>query len=623
MMIQSFIRAGAFRAALLVCLGLAPLATYAESDSAEPARWAPADALFYLGLTEVEKIFEDYQQSPDFKLLTDPAFRDSSAESAMIAMFIEKLQQRVAALLKTEPDQLRLPFRGPLAIYGNAAPGAKSEDAEIVLVARIGDAELMRRYYDTILTRFKQQGGGKFATESVGEYTIDTFVADAPKPESEDGKSDTDPEAPNPEDALDESGLDPEALAARVEKSLDEVFSGDNLPARLAACVAGDRFIAARSAEEIRAVLRRDKQGENLAEGDDHKLLVREFKPTGRIRFYLNLPRLFRIAEEQMKDDPAERENLERLGLSAFRGVIGHMNYDPRQGESRMEALLQMTSERSGLAGLLSFDNRPTAPPAAVTNAMQSYLMLNVSIPKLLTEIEKMVRQFDPAGADQMRESLEKVPDPSDPDKQINLRAEFLQHLREPLTFRLGFSRSGGPQSARLLVSSGHSDRSAINRMLARFAGMLTQRESRGAQCYDIAMIQMTLAAGADELFFGTAAAVDAALESAGGDALAESAPYRRLAEHLAEKSWLMMYIDQRAMSEALIETMTKQGEEEPSFTPSAMLTEAMRESQLGPAGGDREKARRLLRYKGQAAFTLTTTERGILVRAAALDGKE
>ena len=550
-------RAPFWLAASLALVTFCPAPAQTEKKTeVDPAEWVPADAVVYLGVTDVAQTWADFQKTAGYKLMEDETVADAVPGFSLFGPAIKKLQERVAKTLDVQPAQLKNPFTGPLAFYLAASPGGKFKDLEPGLIARVGDTSLLQKYYETAVTKLKETT--KHSTDSVGSTTIDVFTKD----ESEGGKKDRAKGPPGGPPGEDETepfgpgglrmGESPEKMA---EDFVNRLLAAENLPPTLAACLTEDRLIVAGSAEQVRAILKRDKDAASLAGTDDHKALLRQLKPVGSVHFQVNLPRIIELARAEAKEADAKDFStwLKVLGAEGLRSAVGHLRVGASSYDSKFELLFLMSGERSGLAKILSMDNQRVAPPAFVSGEACLYVGANLNASKLLDDVERMLRQTDPDKADELQKSMQEVALPS--GDKIDIRKEFLDHITGPLTVALSFTQPLGPQCARLLVTLGQRDQSAMTRFLTAFAPLLQPRDLRGTQVFDLAMAPgISVAASSDRLLLGSAAAVESGLQPAAGPALAESEGWRRAARQVPEEAWLAVYFDQRALLTTALE---------------------------------------------------------------------
>ena len=619
-------RASLWLAASLALVTLCPAPAQTEKKTeVDPAEWVPADAVVYLGITDVARTWADFQKTAGYKLMEDETVADAVPGFSLFGPAIKKLQERVAKTLDVQPAQLKNPFAGPFAFYLTAPPGGKFKDLEPGLVARVGDTSLLQKYYETAVTKLKEST--KHSTDSVGSPTIAVFT----KEESEGGKKGRAKglEGAPPGEGEDETepfgpgGLRMgESSEKMAEDLINRLLAAENLPPTLAACLSEDRLIVAGSAEQVRAILKRDKDAASLAGTDDHKALLRQLKPVGSVHFQVNLPRIIELARAEAKEADAKDFStwLKVIGAEGLRSAVGHVRVGASSYDSKFELLFLMSGERSGLAKILSMDNQRVAPPAFVSGDACLYVGANLNASKLIDDVERMVRQTDPDKADEFQKSMQEVTLPS--GDKIDVRKEFLDHVTGPLTVALSFTQPLGPQCARLLVTLGQRDQSAMTRFLTAFAPLLQPRDLRGTQVFDLAMAPgMSVAASSDRLLLGNAAAVESGLQPAAGPALAEAEGWRRAARQVPEEAWLAIYLDQRALLTTALELAKIK--EELAAGPAdagAMVLQGMFGGLL--AGADDAKLkqfRKLLKYTGRTIFTVATTPEGVRVTSVDL----
>jgi hypothetical protein len=600
---------------IVLAVGVVHIA-YGQSEKraeVDPAEWAPADAIAYLGITDIAQTWSDFKNTASYKLISDDVAGQIPGASVFRPL-IKGLEERLAKMLDVDASQLRNPFAGPLTFYIAVPRGGKSEDLEPGLIAGIGDAALLRKYYDSAVGKLKEVA--KHSTESAGTYTIDIFTR---TDEPSDRKRATPEEKEDRE--LEELGPGAPPLGKPVDKlideELDEWFRPENAPRTLAACLTEERLIVAATPERVRAILRREKGRESLADTADHKDLLRHLKPLGTVHFQVDLPRVLELAKaETTSADEAKEfaEAVKILGAEGLRSLVGHVRVGASSYDMKMELLFLMSGERSGLAKILSMANQPVTPPAFVPADVCQYLSINLQPGPLMEEIERMARQSSPEAADSFRRMLEEIPLPS--GQTINLRQEFIEHLTGPLTFILNFTQPLGPESPRLLLTLGHRDQSAMARFLGQLAPYLQSRELRGTQVFDLSIVPgVSIAAAPDRLVAGNASALESALQPASGPTLADTNGWRRAARHIPEQAWAVFYTDERAMLNTALE-YAKNKELLAAggmFNPAAFLLQQA----YGPLLTSNDETqmkqfRKLLDYTSKGVLTAATTPQGV-----------
>jgi hypothetical protein len=410
---------------------------------------------------------------------------------------------------------------------------------------------------------------------------------------------------------------------------IDKLFFESHPPETLAACLTDDRLIVGASVDEVKAVLQREQRGKTLAESDDHKALLRNAKPIGNVRLVVNLPQIIEAAKAAAEEEEERDElktKLKIIGADSLGSVVGHWHAGAAGYDSKLEALFLMHGERSGLAKILTMENRPTAPPATVAADSCVYAGLNVKVPELVDEIERLVRVSDPEEADAMRQSLEELELPN--GDKFNPRKDFIAHLRGPFQISLAFAKPLAADSARLLLSIGHRDQNAMNRFLSAMTDTFETREVRGTQLYDSKEQKgFSVAPTSDRLVAGTAKAVAGALEPAAGEPLAGTEAWKQAAKHLPEEAWFTLFIDQRKLMEVALEA-AKSPEQfmAGGFPPDmgSMILMTVTQGLVGEVKAeDQDKARKLLKYSAPTVFTVSTAPDGLRITQIGLKPAE
>ncbi len=607
-------------AVVLLALASAAWAQSAEeSKSFDPASWVPADALVYIGVTDMGRTWEDFQKTAAYKVFQEATKDNAKSEFSVPGAILEKLQEQLAKALDVPQSQLKNPLTGPLAFYLNA-PAGKTDKPELALIARVGDRELMKQYYESATAKLKKSS--KHESERAGSNTIDVFTTE-PDSKKKDASADEDEDAWEEDEEDMGLGASPDKLAAQF---VDKVFSADSLPEKLALCLTDDLLVVSGSADSVKAILRRDND-KSLADTEDHKAFIRLLKPQGTIHVLFNIPRFIEVAKSEASEEQADhlRDVCKILGTDSMRSIVGHVRFAAGAYDSTSEALFLMNGERSGLAKLLSMENRPVAPPSSISVNTPLYVGLNIEVPKLLDEIERMIRSAAPESADNFRKELESMSVPGAPEP-VNGRREFFDHLTGPLTLTLTITKPIAPNCANLLLSLGHKDQSAIAHFFGLMQGMLKARDLRGTQVFDTIMPPgISVAAATDKLYFGNTPGVESALQSDKSDPLVETSVWRRIAKGLPERGWLVLYVDQHqrintaiALAEARDATPAAGG-----FDFGGMLLNTFAGLGETPKPAQVAQVRKIVKYATQGAFTIETTSEGLKMTQVTLKPEE
>ena len=598
-------------AALAIGASVAALAQSDKPAAVDPAEWAPAEAFVYFGVSDVDQVWSGWQKTNAYAMLQDPRFKDHGSGN-LIHTVMDKFQERLAKALGVEAKQLKNPFKGPVAFYLAAPRGGSVKDIQPGLIASVGDAAVMKKYYDNAIAKLKE-ASDKHETVTAGSNAIEVFTRDPNSPPKEDAEESDDDEAEGNEDDLDSSS---NPVVAMVEEQVDDLFSAQSLPPSLAVCLTADRLLVGASADQVKDMLRREKRGDVLADSDDYKSLAKVLKPVGPVRFLVNVPRITELVKPE-GDDLAEYEKgIKTFGVDVMRSLVGTIQIGGENFETRLDAVLLMKGERSGIAKLLSMDNRPIAPAADVSASVFWYAGINLTPSKLIDDIERIVRANDPAAADEMRKQMEAVPLGTS-EETVNLRKDFIDHLKAPLTVQLAFARPIGADSLRGMLAIGQKSRDAMNSLLAKFSAFLKPRDVRGTQVYESAL-GFAVSATSDQLMLGMPAAIEAAVEAKGGNPLADTAAWKAAAKVAPEQAWMVMFSNDQLGMESMIELA--RNKDSAAAGPSAMFNQALMEM-YGITDDEKslDQAKALLKYVGVSIATVSTTEEGVRFTLAGL----
>jgi hypothetical protein len=654
-----------------VAVGLATLLTLASvgntraqsqpTPPVEPAEWAPADALFYLGITDVAGTADALQRMSAQASPGDASASDALSQPDLLGSAVEQLRGRLARVLGVQPPQLKNPFKGPLVLYVGQreslpypSAGSGSEGLEPGLIGQIGDAALARKYYDTIVGKLVQLG--RHETVPAGANTIDLFTGLGQRPEDQAASEEDEFEA------LDREGgsfwsLLADGPGGLLKRALDRLFSPRALPRSLAMCLTEDRLVMAGSADQVKALLEQRKGERSLADTDDHQALLSLPGPIGTVRVLVNLSRIVGMVRASAAGDriaAGQTEDLLKLlGTEHLLSLVGHLDIGAassnrnrdRKGaassasyEWKGELLLRTTGPPSGLVRILGSENRPVTPPPAVTDDVCVFSACNLSLPEVLTEVERLELSGRP---DFLKRLSEEAPPTTLPSGEVfQLRRDFLDHLTGPLTFSFALTGPAKPGCVRALVTLGHGDRSAMLRFLQGLPGLLTPRDWDGTQVFDLIPIPammlpagVSLAATSDRLMLGNTAGVESALRAPVGQSLSESQSWQNIARLVPAEASFVLYIDQRRMLDAVLE-LARHKDELAASQPAGMDIDTLilmdRVESLGPSVRDDLRrstgetavppgVARIRQLAGQAIYTLSTHPNGVRLTAVQL----
>lgn len=591
----------------------AATATAQSERKNDPGAFAPPDALALLGVTDLDEFLDGYRKSAGYKLLQDPAFKDAPGQFNVAHRFIEEFSKRLAKALDTDSEKLKNPFGGTIALMA-LPPGGEAKNPSLVLVAGVKDKVLMREYYTKAVANFKKIADKHESVDFAGG-AIDHFTTREKPADEKDAESEVEFDP----DSLEMSSE--EDVAQVMDKIFGEFFSTDSLPESLATYLTDERFVVALSPDDVKGVFRREKSGETLRDHEDYKSIGRHFESPGPFRLFINLPKVFELANAENPDGFKEMMNI--FGGKCMRSIIGHAGYSSGRYDTRVEAMLLTSGERTGLMKILSPKNRPVAAPDGISADTAMFMTAAINPAEVLEEIERMVRADDPEAADQMRESLDSMT--LGEGEKISPRKDIIENLREPLTFSFGFVKPYSPESPRFTLSIGHRSKPAIERVVEKLRTMvgLLDRDVRGTTVYDApAPFKLSIALTNDSVVFGSTNSVEEALQTGRDAGLAPDPTFKRTLDLAPKEAWLTLYVDGKRLYEGIAELAKHKMslmQQQMTGNIGAGIAYGMAEA-FSPGETDNSAAmRRVAEYQSAGILTVTTTSDGI--RVALLNG--
>ncbi len=591
------------RPAVLCLLTVLLLTTRLPAAENDPARFAPRDAIAYVGIDDLTAFQQQLEQTAMFRLMKDPAAA-ATREMSLFNKIIEQAREGFATALKTEPDKLRNPFGGNLALFMHET--SDPDKPGFAAVIGIKDQAVMREYYAKLLDRFKV-AADSYERVEFSDVALDVFTATTRTPE-------IDPEELGFDPNSDPFSLGDEAMGRMVDATFGQWFSGETLPENLAMCLTEEHLFLGQTADQLRDTIRRGRGAESLTGHDDYTFLLRRFQPGGPLRVFLNVPRL--IARSMADGDP---KMAKAFGLDGFGSLVGYSGFGkPGAYESKSELLLRLRGARTGFPELLSMDNVEIAPGRSVPQEASIYFNLHIQPSRMFDGIVRITRQIDPEMADEMTAGMGPV---DTPDGPLNVRKDILDNLRGPLQFMMLTGRPYAPETMRMLASCGHRDHGAMSRLLEMMRTSLpvplTDRDFEGQTLYEAPIGGMAVCAASDTVLIGSTAAVEARLRGSAGSPLEAGAAWRKAAGHVPEKAWLVIFVDARQMFEAGLALAARRDQvmAMAMTNPAAAAVLGMAESMtLAPQDDKIEQARPLGKYQAASLLTISTDADGLLL---------
>ena len=576
-------------------------------DAVDPASWVPADALFYVGIADVHQLVREIKQTAFAKMMQDPAARDAWGQATGIYRFYQEFRKRLARALGTEPDQLENPFGGPLAVFVPMPRDPRKEDLRAVLIAGVGNAALMRTYYDQAVQNLAEIAD-QHEQVAAGPHAIDRFVRSTAEFEGTSAAED---------ERLDLTLLDAgdESFAQLLDQVLGTLFSAESMPRELALCLSDERLIVAPSLEHARHVLDRAASDTMLTAAPGFKKSTDHFEQLGTVRFYANVHDAFELM--RVIDGDEARHALRLLGAESVQTLGGHIHCDLKQYESKLEVFVVLAGERAGLPKIFSMPNAPVAPPARIPADALVFASANVQPASAVDEIARMIYQDDPQAAEGFRAGLEAMPMPD--GDSLNVRKTVLDNLDGPLVYSLSFRTPYGPQSTCIELTLGHSDQAAISRFLSCVSvlapGMAVARDEGENVVVDLPLAGFSITATDDLILAGTTGVVESALRGSRTEpGLAENPLFRKAVQFVPQEAWGVLYVDSRRMFEAAIEL----GRNRDTLRAGKMtnlanlITLSMVEALTRGLADDEAACQRMLLYQAPSITTVSTEPDGL-----------
>lgn len=581
----------------------------AGPPNTEPASWAPADAVFFAGITDLEGLKAAWGRTVGAQAAKDPQLKELFEQApASAAKLIKMVRERFAKALGVEPDKIVNPFGGALVVF-MAPPQdeGKTTFIRLAFVSGVQDAERMREYYRQAVRRLRDRVSDYERQEFAGQR-IDVFVrpeeaAREQHPDDAGEPNKTTPAgSPNPQQA--------------VKRLLDQLFDAKNLPPRLALCLSDERFIAATDETLIKGVLRGWSGTGTLAEDEEYRYLLRKFEPAGQVRMVFNVRR---VSEAVRKQDPDAYRFLASLGIDNVRSVLAHVRYGEKQYDARLDVLVRTAGEPAGLVRVFSMPNRPVRPTAFVPDDAALYLSLNLDFPRLLDEIEKMLRKRSPEAADSFARSLGEITTPD--GQKINLREQLFANLGAPLEMVWRFLPPFGPQDVRASVRLPIRNADQIRQLLRALVPStgLMERDLEGATVFDLPFGGVSVGVQEGQLVAGVQAAVERAMQQAEeAQPLATSPRFKAVARFVPEGAWCVFYADGERLLKAMVAMARKRKQFEAAmFThPVAGIGAGIAEAMTMAFPPDKlDAAERMTQYASVSLTGISSTPDGIWLR--------
>jgi len=534
---------------LAVVVSLGARAAAGEPDKA--AQWAPADALLFVGCSNVHDLFEAMKKTPSYQQFKDPKLAKSTESTQEgVKKGLGQLVEHMGFGSLDDLEKMGLDDmlsekthpRGAMCLYIAAGPdqgGDKGPRHDVALLADMGeDFGKFREMFDKLVQQRLDKGGKKESTE-YQDSTIVTITNEGPAKSEKKAKDDGD--------------------EGDEEKDGGEESSAGHTPPPISYAFKDKVFLLASDVEVAKQALKRvkEKQSDCLASSEDYGNLERACAPVGQIRVFVNFPQMFKLQEKFDKDKEVI-ETIGKMGMRDWKALVGTIRVGmPKGADVSLQMNLPLGTASKGLSKVLAMKNGPVAPPAHIDADTALLWALHLSPGQFYDDILAMMDKVDPAAAKRARAD-DQIP-VGEKDEKMSMRNDVLGQLDAPFTLSVGMKKPFNGGSLRILATMAHKNRAAMEKLMGLLPpGMFKKREMMGQQVYDVMGLPMTgisLAMTEKLLAAGGERSVEATIRSGSGksEALADSADFKGVARHVPKEAWFTMYVDGVRMNKFLL----------------------------------------------------------------------
>ncbi len=542
---------------------LAPLTAQTPATAKDkPAKWAPQDALIYIGIPDCDKLTESIKKTAMFRMAEDPAIKD-------IVQPFKKLFENAKSLMAerlglASPADLEVYPEGGLALYVDALAMVDDPeaDAEIALVMEMGDnLEKATRLAQSIVDASLRNGGEKDTREIAGKkITIIRF------------KKDHDSDADNTEVSASDTDtaeklLDGVELPDGAQQAISQALSGLEPPEEFAYVFDESRLIVASAAETVASAVKRmnGKGKETLASSKAMRILKRRADKKGQIQFIANIPKMIDLIS---RSDADAKRNISAMGASSFGPFVATISYTPSSKiDSEMRGFLEISKgERIGLPKILLMENTSTNPPSTVPADAIFYGSINLNPATILEEVIAITSRIDPPAAEQMRAAMKIT---MLDGTTLDIQKDVIAHLTGPLSMMLSADKPFNNEDFTAYMAIEHDSVDAIKKIFTSIVppGMLMPSELLGHSVLDVPMMPGLCFAVTDKaMMSATRTAAENYIRGEGKSdrGLKGNRTFKAAAKHVPRKTSAVFYGDGRRAMDAQV-AIDKKGDIAPN----------------------------------------------------------
>lgn len=498
----------------------------AEDEAVPTDRLLPADVSAYVSIPSVDDLKARFGKSSLGEMTEDSAFEPFKAELTKALENVSgEIEQNLGVTLK---DLLQVPS-GELAFAVITPPGKKISG---IMFLDFGDSE----------------------------KTVDALMEKGEKALSEQGASSDDEE------------IDGTKVTVWTMKKDED---SEEKPNQLVYFIKDTMLVVTSDLDTAKGTLARwdGKHSDTFADNDNYNLILKKCESEdddGVLVWYVNPMGLVQSALTQIAAANPQAALFmgftEPLGINSVKAVGGTLDMATEHFDSTSKTFLMIEQPTKGLLNVFQFPAIEQKPPRWVTTNATAWFSLNWDIAGAYTAIETMVDMFRGPGMtaatiDQLAQQEPKVHLKKDVIDVISGRIQFVMESAKKKDDKEGQDR--------VVVALGLKDSKKFKATMAKIAKApgfpAKAREFQGSTIYEFEIPDFSgsgepksggVAIGPDQLLFSNdVTAVEAMLRGdTDGDALVDSADYKKVAEHLPAKTSIVSYSKQDSQIETLWE---------------------------------------------------------------------
>ncbi|HLQ44126.1 MAG TPA: hypothetical protein VK137_05320, partial [Planctomycetaceae bacterium] len=501
----------------------------AEDEAVPTDRLLPPDVSVYVSIPSVDDLKARWGHTAFGGIAEDPAFEPFKNEISKVLEHLSgEVEKNLGVTLK---DLLEVPS-GELAAAVLTPPGQK---ISAVLFLDFGD----------------------------NEKTVEALLDKAEKALEEQGATSDDEE------------IDGTKTTVWTLKKEDEE---DQKPNHLVYFTKDTMLVLSSDLDTAKAVLTRwdGKHSDTFADNDNYNLILEKCKTDdedGLLVWYINPLGLVQAAIMQAAAANPQAQLamvfLEPLGINGVKAVGGSFDMGTEKFDSVSKTFLFIEQPTKGLLNVFQFPAAEQKPPRWVSSNASAWFSLNWDIAGAFKAVGLLVDMMPNGGPGKFESLIEQL---AQQEPKVHIKKDLIDLLsgRIQVVVEPGKKTSDAAAQDRVVVALGLKDAKKFQGTLAKitkvpgFPGKT--REFKGSTIYEFEVPDFTgggepkqagLAVGKDQLLLSNdVTSLEAMLRGdTDGDALVDSAAYKKIAEHLPAKASIVSFSRQDSQLETLWST--------------------------------------------------------------------